>query len=392
MPVAVDAMGGDRAPGEIVAGARQAVEQSGIAVVLVGRPEEIGETGGIRCIPASEVIGMEDDPGQGVRRKKDSSLVRAAEAVRDGQAMAMVSAGNTGATMASALLRMGRLPGVIRPAIATPVPILERAWPTVLLDAGANAECTPAMLQQFAEMGAAYTRKRYGVSRPKVGLLSIGEEKSKGSPLVKETNALLSARAVHADFEFVGNVEGRDFFDPSTDVVVTDGFTGNVALKTMEGTLRFLIGALGGILGQPELEAAAEALTPHLLPLAAKLDPDNIGGAMLLGVDGVCVISHGSSSAVAIVNAITVAHDLAVGGLVEALADSVSGEDADPLRPDAGGQTPEGPSSETQGPEGPEAPGAKGRGLRGRGPSARADRLGSDQLQKSASSSTSADA
>ncbi|MGH9080086.1 MAG: phosphate acyltransferase PlsX [Acidimicrobiales bacterium] len=327
LPVAVDAMGGDRAPGEIVDGARQVVEQSGIAVTLVGRPGDMGDTGGLPCIAASEVIGMDDDPGQGVRRKKDSSLVRAAEAVRDGRAMAMVSAGNTGATMASALLRMGRLPGVIRPAIATPVPNLERSWPTVLLDAGANAECTAPMLLQFAQMGAAFARKRYGVDRPRVGLLSIGEEKSKGSPLVKETNALLDDRAGRAEFDFVGNVEGRDFFGKSTDVVVTDGFTGNVALKTLEGTLRFLIGALGGILSRPELHDAAEAVYPHLLPLAAKLDPENIGGAMLLGVDGVCVISHGSSSAVAIVNAITVAHDLAVAGLVEAVAESVTGGD-----------------------------------------------------------------
>ncbi len=324
LPVAVDAMGGDRAPGEIVAGARQVVEQAGIGVTLVGRPGDMGDTGDLPCIAASEVIGMDDDPGQGVRRKKDSSLVRAAEAVRDGRAMAMVSAGNTGATMASALLRMGRLPGVIRPAIATPVPNLERAWPTVLLDAGANAECTAPMLVQFAQMGAAFARKRYGVDRPKVALLSIGEEKSKGSPLVKESHALLAERADGPELDFVGNVEGRDFFDKSADVVVTDGFTGNVALKTMEGTLRFLIGALTDILGQPELHDTAEALFPHLLPLAAKLDPDNIGGAMLLGVDGVCVISHGSSSAVAIVNAITVAHDLAVAGLVDAVADSIT--------------------------------------------------------------------
>jgi glycerol-3-phosphate acyltransferase PlsX len=324
LPVAVDAMGGDRAPGEIVAGARQVVEQSGIPVVLVGRPGDMGDTGGLPCIEATEVIGMEDDPGQGVRRKKDSSLVRAAEAVRDGRAMAMVSAGNTGATMASALLRMGRLPGVIRPAIATPVPNLERSWPTVLLDAGANAECTPPMLLQFAQMGAAFASKRYGVDRPRVALLSIGEEKSKGSPLVKEAHALLVAETGGRPFDFVGNVEGRDFFDKSADVVVTDGFTGNVALKTMEGTLRFLIGALTGILGRPELEEASATIYPHLLPLAAQLDPDNIGGAMLLGVDGVCVISHGSSSAVAMVNAITVAHDLAVAGLVDALASSIT--------------------------------------------------------------------
>jgi glycerol-3-phosphate acyltransferase PlsX len=242
--------------------------------------------------------------------------------------MATVSAGNTGAAMAAALLRMGRLPGVIRPAIATPIPNPGAPSPTVLLDAGANAECTPQMLVQFAQMGAAFASKRYGVEKPRVALLSIGEEKSKGTPLVKETYALLSEGTGGSGFTFVGNVEGRDFFDGNADVFVTDGFTGNVALKTLEGAMRFLIGALGGILGQPELAAAAEALTPHLLPLAADLDPENTGGAMLLGVDGVSVISHGSSSSVAMVNAITVAHDLAVDGLVEAVAASVTEVDA----------------------------------------------------------------
>ena len=336
LPVAVDAMGGDRAPGEIVAGARQVAEQTDIKVVLVGRPGDMGDTGDLPVVPASEVIGMDDDPGQGVRRKKDSSLVRAAEAVRDGHAMAMVSAGNTGATMASAMLRMGRLPKVIRPAIATPIPNLGRGRPTVLLDSGANAECTPQMLVQFAQMGAAFARKRYEVKEPRVALLSIGEEKSKGSPLVKETYTLLAEGAGGAGVNFVGNVEGRDFFEDITDVIVTDGFTGNVALKTLEGSLRFLISALTGILGLPELKEAADALFPHLLPLAFPLDPENTGGAMLLGVNGVCVISHGSSSSVAIVNAITVAHDEAVAGLVEDVAASVtpmesaSGKEAGP--------------------------------------------------------------
>jgi glycerol-3-phosphate acyltransferase PlsX len=249
-------------------------------------------------------------------------LVRAAEAVRDGKAMAMVSAGNTGATMASALLRMGRLPGVIRPAIATPIPDLKKDYPTVMLDAGANAEATVPMLLQFAQMGAAYSTKRYGVARPRVALLSIGEEKSKGTPLIKETHTVL-AEGGHGDFDFVGNVEGRDFFEDQADVIVTDGFTGNVALKTLEGTLRFLMSALTGILTKPEVADASVVLFPQLLPLAAKLDPETTGGAMLLGVDGVCVISHGSSTSVAIVNAITVAHDVAVGGLVAAVASSV---------------------------------------------------------------------
>jgi phosphate acyltransferase len=324
LPVVVDAMGGDRAPGEIVAGAREVADQSGINVVLVGRPGEMGDVGDLACWAASEVIGMDDDPGTSVRRKKDSSLVRAAEAVRDGRAMAMVSAGNTGATMASALLRMGRLRNVIRPAIATPIPYPGGPWPTVLLDSGANAECTPQMLVQFAQMGAAFAGKRYGIERPRVALLSIGEEKGKGTPLEKEAYALLAEGKGGDSFDFVGNVEGRDFFTGATDVIVTDGFTGNVALKTLEGSMLFLMGALTEILGKPDVRETADALYPHLLPLAAQLDPENTGGAMLLGVDGVCVISHGSSSSVAIVNAVTVAHDLAVGGLVEAVAASVT--------------------------------------------------------------------
>jgi glycerol-3-phosphate acyltransferase PlsX len=318
--VAVDAMGGDRAPEEVVAGARRAVEELGIPVVLVGRPGDVGDTGGLPLLPASEVIDMDDDPGQSVRRKKDSSLVRAAEAVRDGRALAMVSAGNTGATMASALLRMGRLKGVSRPAIATPIPQIG-SHPCVLIDAGANAECAPAMLVQFAQMGAVYSAARYGVEDPTVALLSIGEEKSKGTVLVKETHALLSTTP---DLRFVGNVEGRDLLRGAPDVVVTDGFTGNVALKTLEGSLRFFMDALFEVFSRDEdTKRAAEVLMPHLAPLAAEFDPDNTGGAVLLGVDGVCVISHGSSSARAIVSAIRVAHEAATGGLVERLARAV---------------------------------------------------------------------
>ena len=217
-------------------------------------------------------------------------------------------------------------PRVIRPAIATPIPNLKRDWPTVLLDAGANAECTSAMLVQFAQMGAAFAAKRYGVERPRVALLSIGEEKSKGTPLDEGDPRPAGRRARGtADFDFVGNVEGRDFFDDSADVIVTDGFTGNVALKTLEGTLRFLIGALTDILGRPEVAEAADGPAPAP---AARWPPPSTptapGGPCCSGVDGVCVISHGSSSSVAMVNAITVAHDLAVGGLVDAVAASVT--------------------------------------------------------------------
>jgi len=329
LPIAVDAMGGDHAPGEIVAGAIRAADELGVPVVLVGRGDELGDTGGLEVIEASEVIAMDADPGSSVRKMKDSSLVRAAEAVRDGRASAMVSAGNTGATMASALLRMGRIKGVFRPAIATPLPVPGSDRPTVLLDAGANAECSPEWLVQFAQMGSVFATQRYGITAPRVGLLSIGEEPTKGNPLVKATHELLAAGdwigATGATF--IGNVEGRDLMTDEVDVVVTDGFTGNVALKTLEGSLKSIIAALlAAFDSTEEAREAAGALWPALLPLYAQMDPENTGGAMLLGVDGVCIISHGSSSATAMVNAVRVAADMVEGELVAHLAAAVRPE------------------------------------------------------------------
>jgi glycerol-3-phosphate acyltransferase PlsX len=316
LPVAVDAVGGDKAPGEIVAGARRAVDELGVPVLLVGPPERVGDPLGLDLLACTEVIEMHDEPGSSVRRKKDSSLVRAAEAVRDGRASAMVSAGNTGATMASALLRMGRIKGVARPAIAIAIPV-PGTTPTILLDAGANAEVQPEWLVQFAQMGATFFTARYGGDAPRVGLLSIGEEDVKGRAQEKETNALLRGTE---NVNFIGNVEGRDLMTPDVDVVVTDGFTGNVVLKTMEGEMRFIQKAL--------LErippALFDDLWPHLEPLVVELDPETYGGAMLLGVDGVCIISHGSSSARAITNACGVARDMVEGDLVGRLRAAVA--------------------------------------------------------------------
>ena len=313
LPVAVDAMGGDRAPGEIVAGARQAVA-NGRPVVLVGRRADLGDVGDLEVIEASEVIEMDEDPAGGVRRKKDSSLVRCAEAVRDGRASAMVSAGNTGATMASALLRMGRIKGVTRPAIATSIPV-PGGTPTVMLDSGANAEVQPDWLVQFALMGAVFSNHRYGVAAPRVGLLSIGEEPGKGDTLRKEAYELLGAAS---GVDFIGNVEGRDIMTDDVDVVVTDGFTGNVVLKTLEGGMRTVVrGLLGAFASKPEYKEHADALMPALLEVYATLDPETYGGAMLLGVDGVCIIGHGSTSAKAMVNAIGVAVDMVEANLVE---------------------------------------------------------------------------
>ena len=317
LPIAVDAMGGDHSPDAIVAGALAAAAD-GTPIVLVG-PADLGDRvdiGDLPLIVASEVIEMDEDGGKAVRRKKDSTLVRAAEAVRDGEASAMISAGNTGATMASALLRMGRIKGVKRPAIATIIPVPGEA-PTVLLDAGANAEVQAELMVQFAQMGSIFSRHRFGVESPKVGLLSIGEEPGKGDTLRKESYPLLVDAGANGALNFIGNVEGRDVMSDTADVIVTDGFTGNVVLKTLEGGLKAIVNALLEAFNSDEsFKPHADALMPALLPLYEMLDPETYGGAMLLGVDGVCIISHGSSSERAIVNAITVAREMVEADVV----------------------------------------------------------------------------
>jgi glycerol-3-phosphate acyltransferase PlsX len=307
--VAVDAMGGDRAPGEIVAGALQAADELGAGMLLVGRAEAItpllpggAPPPGVEVIDAREVVAMDDEPATAARSKKDSSIVRAATAVRDGHAQAMVGAGNTGATMAAALLKMGRIRGIARPAIAVPIPV-PGAHPQLLIDGGSTVDCAPEWLAQFARMGREYARTRLGVDEPTVGLLSNGEEPGKGDELRKAAYPLLEKID-----GFTGNVEGRDLMHGTVDVVVADGFTGNVALKTLEGALRAAVKLVFGVLDStPEAREAARVISPLLLEAAEVLDPDSTGGAALLGIDGVCVISHGASSARAIVNAIRVA-------------------------------------------------------------------------------------
>jgi phosphate acyltransferase len=323
LPIAVDAMGGDDAPGPIVAGAFLAAH-AGVPVVLVG-PADLDRTDvtglQLELIEASEVIGMHDDPAQGVRRKKDSTLVRAAEAVRDGRASAMISAGNTGATMAAALLRMGRISGVKRPAVATPIPV-PGSTPTILLDAGANSEVQAEWLVQFALMGAVYARHRFGIAEPRVGLLSIGEEPGKGDTLRKEAYDLLSQAT---GLNFIGNVEGRDVMSTNVDVCVTDGFTGNVVLKTLEGGMKTVVAALlDAFAAEEHYKPHADALMPALVPLYQTLSPDTYGGAVLLGVDGVCIIAHGSSTAEAIVNGIGVAREMVEHDVVAEIRDAIA--------------------------------------------------------------------
>ena len=320
LPVAVDALGGDKAPAEIVEGAKQAVA-AGIPVLLVG-PADLADRGDLPLHVATEFIDMHEDPASSVRNKKDSTLVVSADLVRDGLASAMISAGNTGATMASALLRMGRIKGVKRPAIATPIPV-PGSTPTVMLDAGANAEVEAEWMTQFAVMGSVYANARYGIERPRVGLLSIGEEPGKGDTLRKKSFELLSAMD---NINFIGNVEGRDIMTPDVDVVVTDGFTGNVALKTLEGTMRTIVKELFASIGQPQYKEHADALMPALLDLYSKFDPDSTGGAILLGVDGVCIISHGSSSARAMLNGIKVAKDMVECDMVGLIANALKSD------------------------------------------------------------------
>ena len=309
--VAVDALGGDRAPDEIVAGAAAAAS-SQIEPVLFG-PAGL-DTLGLELVVAPESIGMDEHPVEAVRSKPDSSLVRTIRAVADGEADVALSAGSTGATLAAALFGLRRLPGVLRPAIAVVIP--GRAGPTVLIDAGANADARPEHLLQFGHMGALFSEEILGISDPEVRLLSIGEEDEKGDQLTLDAHELLRA----SELRFGGNTESRLLLEGDTDVIVTDGFTGNIALKALEGTIRSLLegieselrssfrGKLGGLL-----------IRPAARRVRRRLDPESYGGAYLLGLRGLVVIAHGSSSRVAIANAIELAARGVVHRVVERL-------------------------------------------------------------------------
>ncbi len=317
-------MGGDSAPGPIVEGAVSAARHLRHGVCLVGRAEamraELARHAGADALPlslvdAADVIGMDESPAAALRRRPDASIRVAVREVAEGRAAGLVSAGSTGATVMAAYAGLGLLPGVDRPALAATIPT--RQQPAVLLDAGANAECRPAHLLQFGVMGAAFAQIALGVATPRVGLLSIGEEATKGNDLTREAHRLLKGAPV----QFVGNVEARDVYAGVADVIVCDGFTGNVVLKTSEGLVDMVEARLGD-----ELSSSFSASVGFLLVKQAlrrfrrRVDYSEYGGALLLGVRGVVVVAHGRSSAKAIRNAILMAERFSTGALVERLA------------------------------------------------------------------------
>jgi glycerol-3-phosphate acyltransferase PlsX len=317
-PVAVDAMGGDNAPAEVVRGALRAATELHIPVLLVGRREllenELARIEGpetvsrarLTIVDAREVVEMDEHPANAVRSKRDSSVLRACALVADGQAGAVVSAGNSGAVLAAALFTVKRIPGIARPAIGALLP--GRASRTFLLDVGANTDCKPEWLVQFAVMGSVYARTMMEVASPRVGLLSNGEEPGKGSQLVRETYPLLEAAPVH----FTGNVESKELFIGACDVAVCDGFAGNIALKAAEGVGEYLFAALREeAMRSLTSKMGAQLLKPRLRAIRDRVDYRHTGGALLLGVGGEVVIAHGRSDALAVMNAIRVASEAA---------------------------------------------------------------------------------
>jgi phosphate acyltransferase len=318
--IAVDALGGDRAPDEVVAGALEAASDS-VQPVLFG-PAGL-DTGGLELVETTQRIGMDAKPAEAVRVKPDSSLVAACRAVGEGAADAVVSAGNTGAMLAACFVELRRLPGVARPAIAVVIPA--KRGPTVLIDAGGNADARPEHLLQFAYMGSVFAEELLDVREPEVRLLSIGEEPEKGDQLTLEAHALLAAAD---DLRFAGNTESRMLLAGAADVVVCDGFTGNVALKLMEGTIRTVLEELREeILATRRGRIGGLLIRPAARGLRSRLDPDTYGGAYLLGLRGLAVAAHGNSSRHAVANAIRLAargvdHDV-VGSLAQRLPERV---------------------------------------------------------------------
>jgi glycerol-3-phosphate acyltransferase PlsX len=320
MKIALDSMGGDRAPERIVDGAFEAANEAAgrIEISLVGRKDVIEryirekrlEAGNVEIVDAPEVIEMSESPATAVRRKRNSSIVTAMKMQKEGAVQAVVSAGNTGAVVASSLVSLGRLRGIHRPAIGIYVP--SRNGGTILLDGGANADCDAHNLLQFAIMGSVYAEQFLGKHNPRVGLLSIGEEKSKGNELTRDSHELMEA----SDLNFIGNVEGRDIFMGDVDVVVTDGFVGNVVLKFTESIIYYITSLVKeGVGHNPLSRLGAAMMKPVFRDIRRSLDYAEYGGAPLLGINGVVIIGHGGSSARAIKNAILAAERFVSSGI-----------------------------------------------------------------------------
>jgi phosphate acyltransferase len=315
--IALDAMGGDNDPEASVSGALEARDEFGIETLLVGDEKILRamlaekERGDLEIVHAPEAVGMEEEGAWAVRSREGASIVVAAEAVREGRARAMVSAGNTGAAMAAAFFSWGRIKGIKRPALAVVLPPAKS--PALLIDVGANSDCRPEHLRQFALLGSAYASLRWDLESPRVALLNIGAEESKGNELAREAFQILSS---DDRINFIGNLEGRDLARQKADVVVTDGFTGNITLKVVEGVASMIMGQLLESLKTLN-EEELKPLLPALLGLRQELDYRSIGGAPLLGVKGVCIIAHGSSDALAMKNSLRVAAEAAASGMVE---------------------------------------------------------------------------
>jgi len=328
--IAVDAMGGDYAPREVVYGAVLAAREYSVAIQLVGPPDSVqselnrhDKSGlDITIVPATEVVAMDEKPSRAIVRKKDSSIVVTTKRVSDGFAEGMVAAGSTGAASVAVQFHMGRIAQVSRPAIACFMPTINKENPVIVIDVGANTECDSHNLLQFAQMGSILSSGLLGLVSPRVGLLNIGTEETKGNQLVQDAYKQLKSTT---GLNFVGFVEGRDFPMAKVDVVVTDGFTGNVALKTAEGIAKMIShmlrqelmssarGKLGGVIAKPSI-----------LAVHRRIDYNEFGGALLVGVKGVCVIAHGGSKHTAIKNAIRVARDMVAARIVETIEGTLS--------------------------------------------------------------------
>ncbi len=324
--IAIDAMGGDQAPGEIVAGALLAHEEGLGQIVLVGDEERIRpllgrHAGDIRVVHVAGEVAMDAPATQAMRNARGTSLGEAVDLVRNGEADAVLSAGNSGAFLAIALVRLRTIPGIARPAIAAVLPSC--GGPVVLCDAGANVDCRPEWIAQFALMGDAYAKIALGIAQPRVGIISIGEERSKGNSQTLETAALLDDAPLH----FVGHVEGKDIYEHHADVVVCDGFVGNVILKTSEGAAAFINTMLREMINDasPLGKAGALLLKPSFEKLRTRLRYDTYGGAPLLGVRGACIVTHGRSNRIAIRNAIRNAASLADRNFIGTIESALTG-------------------------------------------------------------------